>query len=217
MAVAPNSAASSRDYSEHIDKKCYYCHNVFMPKTMTDDEAAVRRARILTAARWCFLNFGFAKTAFEDIAKRANLSRTLLYRIFKDKEEIYQAVFADWLVSRHPAAKRAAKGPGSPYERLLGVCRLMALEPWAEMVGAPMGPEFLAVCERIDPENEALYREVVHECVAAILGDEASAEVFLLALDGLFADQPSMEVLEQRTQLLVARFAPRSPKKGVRP
>jgi len=110
---------------------------------MTDNEAAVRRARILTAARWCFLNFGFAKTAFEDIAKRANLSRTLLYRIFKNKEEIYQAVFVDWLVSRHPAAKQAAKGQGSPYERLLSVCRLLALEPWAEMVGAPMGREFL--------------------------------------------------------------------------
>ncbi len=47
----------------------------------------------------------------------------------------------------------------------------MALEPWAEMVGAPMGHEFLGVCERIDSESEALYREVMHECVAAILGD----------------------------------------------
>jgi AcrR family transcriptional regulator len=187
-----------------------------MPATMTDDEAAVRRARILTAARWCFLNFGFAKTAFEDIAKRAHLSRTLLYRIFNNKEEIYQAVFVDWLVSRRPAAKQAAKGPGSPYERLLSVCRLMALEPWAEMLGAPMGREFLEVCERIDPESEALYRKVVRECVATILRDEASAEVFLFALDGLLADQPSMEVLEQRTRLLAARFAPRSSKKGPR-
>ena len=161
-----------------------------------DDEAAARRAKILTAARWCFLNFGFAKTAFEDIAKRAHLSRTLLYRIFKDKEDIYRAVFVDWLVSRRPAAKQAAKGPGSPYERLLSVCRLMVFEPWAEMVGTPMGSEFLDACERIDPESEALYRKIAHECVAAILGDEASAEVFLLALDGLLADQPSMEVLE---------------------
>jgi TetR/AcrR family transcriptional regulator, transcriptional repressor of aconitase len=183
---------------------------------MTDDEAAARRARILTAARWCFLNFGFAKTAFEDIARRAGLSRTLLYRIFKDKEDICRAVFVDWLVSRHPAAKEAANGPGSAYERLLSVCRLMALEPWAEMVGAPMGSEFLQACERIDPESEALYRKVALECVAAILGDEASAEVFLLALDGLLTDQPSMEVLEQRTQLLAARFAPHSSKKGVR-
>jgi TetR/AcrR family transcriptional regulator, transcriptional repressor of aconitase len=201
---------------ERFDNRCANCHNVFMPATMTDEEAAARRARILTAARWCFLNFGFAKTAFEDIARRAGLSRTLLYRIFKDKEDIYRAVFVDWLVSRHPAAKEAANGPGSAYERLLSVCRLMALEPWAEMVGAPMGSEFLEACERIDPESEALYRKVALECVAAILGDEASAEVFLLALDGLLADQPSMEVLEQRTQLLAARFAPRSSKKGAR-
>jgi AcrR family transcriptional regulator len=181
---------------------------------MTDNEGARRRTEILTAARWCFLNFGFAKTAFEDIAKRANLSRTLLYRIFKNKEEIYQAVFADWLVSRRPAAKQAAKGPGGRYERLLSVCRLLALEPWAEIVGTAMGREFLKACERIDPKSEALYHKVAHECVAAILGDEASAEVFLLALDGLFTDQPSMEVVERRVRHLAARFAPRSSRKG---
>ncbi|WP_044900849.1 TetR/AcrR family transcriptional regulator [Myxococcus stipitatus] len=183
---------------------------------MTDEEAAARRARVLLAARWCFLNFGFAKTAFEDIARRANLSRTLLYRVFKDKEDIYRAVFVDWLVSRHPAARKAAKEPGSPLERLLGVCRLMVLEPWAEMVGAPMGPEFFEACERIDPEADALHRKVARECVATILGDEASAEVFLLALDGLLADQPPVDVLERRTQLLAERFAPKSSKKGTR-
>ncbi len=187
-----------------------------MPATMTDTEVALRRARVLTAARWCFLNFGYAKTAFEDIAKRANLSRTLLYRLFADKEQIYQAVFVDWLVSRHPAAKQITNGPGSSYDRLLGVCRLMAIEPWAEMVGTPMGREFLETCGRIDPEGEALYRRVLHECVAAILGDAASAEVFLLALDGLLADRPSVEVLERRTQLLAERFAPRPTEKGVR-
>jgi len=185
-----------------------------MPATMTDDEATARRARVLVAARWCFLNFGFAKTSFEDIAKRAKLSRTLLYRIFKDKEDIYRAVFTDWLVSRAPAARQAANGPGRPYERLLSVCRLLVFEPWAEMVGAAMGSEFLEACERIDPESEALLRKVSLECVAAILGDEASAEVFLLALDGLLADQPAMALMEERTQLLAARFAPRSAKKG---
>src|SRR5215470_17063534 len=143
MTSPLNLSASTRDHSTRFYIRRSHCHNVFMPATMTDEKAALRRARILTAAHWCFLNFGFAKTAFEDIAKRANLSRTLLYRIFKDKEEIYRAVFVDWLVSRRPAAKQAAKGPGSPYERLLGVCRLMAIEPWTEMVSAPMGGEFL--------------------------------------------------------------------------
>ena len=71
----------------------------------------------------------------------------------------------------------------------------------------------MEACELIDPKSEALYRKVVFECVAAILGDEASTEVFLLALDGLFADKPSMEVLEGRTKLLAARFAPHTTKK----
>jgi AcrR family transcriptional regulator len=185
-----------------------------MPATMTDNDAAARRMKVLAAARWYFLNFGFAKTSFEDIAKRAGLSRTLLYRLFKNKEEIYSAVFVDWLVSRQPAAKAAANGQGSAFERLLNVCRLLALEPWEEMAGAPMGNEFLAICEEIDPESEALYRKVSLGCVTAILGDKASAEVFLLALDGLFLDQPVMKVLAQRTQLLVEKFAPRSSKKG---
>ena len=188
-----------------------------MPKPLTDAEAALRRAAVLTAARWCFLNFGFAKTTFEDIARRAKLSRTLLYRLFKDKEEIYTALFVAWLVSRQPAAQQAAKGLGTSYERLLSVCRLLVLEPWAEMIDAPMGHEFLEACERIDPQSDALYRKVTHACVAAILGDEASTEVFLLALDGLLADQPSTEVLERRTQLLVARFAPRTARPRIYP
>jgi AcrR family transcriptional regulator len=81
-----------------------------------------RRSAILTAARWRFLNFGFAKTSLEDIAKRANISRTLLYRHFKDKEDIFRAVFVDLLVARHPAAREAAAGAGDQYARLLAVC-----------------------------------------------------------------------------------------------
>jgi len=183
---------------------------------MTDDEAAVRREKVVLAARWCFLNFGFAKTSLEDIAKRARLSRTLLYRIFKDKEDIFRAVFVDWFVSRHPAARRAADAGGSRYERLLHVCHLLLLDAWAEMVGAPMGHEFFDACERIDPEIEARHREVALECVAAIVGDQESAEVFLLALEGLLADEPTVELLERRTRLLAARFVPPTKEKRVR-
>lgn len=175
---------------------------------MKEDEAAARRAKVLDAARWCFLNFGFSKTSFEDIAKRADISRTLLYRIFKDKEDVFTAVFAHWLVARHPAAQQAATGPGDPCERLLAVCKVMVLEPWADMVTAPMGTEFFDACERIDPEIEARHRKVALQCVKAILGSEADAEVFLLALDGLLADQPAVAVLERRLRILAERFVP---------
>jgi AcrR family transcriptional regulator len=165
-----------------------------------------RLAAILSAARWCFLNFGFSKTSLEDIAKRANISRTLLYRFFKGKEEIFKAVFVDWLIARHPAAQQAAAASGDPYERLLTVCRVMAFDPWADMVGAPMGSEFFEACGRVDPDIDAYHRKVALQCVAAILGDEKSAEVFILALNGLLADKPKTDVLESRIQILAARF-----------
>jgi hypothetical protein len=117
-------------------------------------------------------------------------------------------VFSHWLVARHPEAQQAAAGPGSPCERLLTVCRVMVLEPWSDMVGAPMGAEFFDVCARIDPEIEARHRKVALQCVNAILGSEASAEVFLLALDGLLADQPSVAVLERRVRVLAEHFVP---------
>lgn len=177
-----------------------------MPTKLTDDVAAARRSRVLDAARWCFLNFGFSKTSFEDIARRAGISRTLLYRTFRNKEDVFTAVFEDWLVARHPAAREAAAGAGSAYERLVAVCRVMVIEPWAEMVGAPMAGEFFDACERIDPEIEALHRAVARECAAAILGDAEAATVFLLALDGLLADEPAPAMLEHRVEVLAGRF-----------
>jgi len=171
-----------------------------------------RRAKILNAAKWCFLNFGFGKTSFEDIAKRANLSRTLLYHFFKNKEDIFTAVFTDWLVSRHPAAQQAATAAGSPYERLLNVCRLMVLEPWSDMVSAPMGSEFFDICERLDPAVDAQHREVALQCVTTIIGNKEVAEIFLLALDGLLTDQPATGVLENRMRILAAHFTQPSTK-----
>lgn len=178
-----------------------------MVSKMTGDEASARRTNILQSARWCFLNFGFAKTSLDDISKRANISRTLLYRTFKDKEDIFTAVFEHWLLARIPLAREAVKSQSdSAYQRLLTICRIMVIEPWKDMVGAPMAGDFYDVCERIDPKISAKHRSAVLECAAEVLGNRAAAEVFILALDGLLADEPSVKVLERRAELLTERF-----------
>lgn len=178
-----------------------------MSLKLTEEGAAARRLNILLAARWCFLNFGFSKTSIDDISRRAGISRTLLYRVFQNKEEVFAAVFAHLLTSRQPEALQAAGAPGKAAERLLAVCRAMLLDPWAEMAGAPMASEFHGMCDRLQPEVFQQHNRVFLECVAAILGDEAAAEVFSLALDGLLADKPEPEVLEVRAAVLVERFA----------
>ncbi|MBV9495917.1 MAG: helix-turn-helix transcriptional regulator, partial [Acidobacteria bacterium] len=140
------------------------------------DEPA-RRAAVLRAARWCFLHFGYAKTSLEDIARRADLSRTLLYRMFRDKDDLFVAVFEDWLAAHHPAAEEVAagKGKGSKRRRLLEVCELLLLEPWAEMAGAPMAAEFHAVCARLDPGVEQRHRDVFRRSVRTILQEDDEA------------------------------------------
>lgn len=183
---------------------------------MSNEQTAARRAKVLSAARWCFLNFGFEKTSLDDIATRADLSRTLLYRLFENKEAVYRAVFADWLLSREPEAMAAAKGSGSQFERLLRICKLTVVEPWTEMVSAPVGDAFFDICERIDPESEVLFRRVMLDCVDAVLDDAESSQVFLLALDGLLGDRPSVDDLQQRIEVLSARFAAPVTKRGTR-
>lgn len=178
---------------------------------LTSDHQETRRIEVLDAARWCFLNFGFAKTSLDDIAKRANISRTLLYRTYKNKEDIFKAVFRHWLMAHLPEAEETAARSGDPYQRLLDVCRIVVVDPWNEMYGAPMAHEFFDSCDRIDEETSALHRRTAIACFAKILGDQAAADVFVLALDGLLGDEPKTEVLAERVKLLATRFATPSP------
>ncbi len=177
-----------------------------LTQTKKKNDAAARRTSIVQAARWCFLHFGYGKTSLEDIAKRANITRTLLYRLFENKEAIYLGVFEDWVETRYPAATQAAIGPGSKADRLFNVCEVMLLDPWVEIEGAPMAHEFHDMCARIEPEIEARYQEVMLQNVQAILESKELAEVFLLALDGLQADMPTGAVLRRRVTLLIDRF-----------
>jgi AcrR family transcriptional regulator len=177
-----------------------------MTEQLSATLAHERRTQVLLAARWCFLHFGFAKTSMEDIAKRAHLSRTLLYRMFKNKEDIFRSMFEDMFRDRYPAAEQIAASRGSRVERLTRACELLLLEPWAEMIGAPMAAEFYEVCSRIAPAAEAKHQKALLGVVQQILGSKEDAEVFLLSLDGLHGDLPSPRVLRRRVDILIARF-----------
>ena len=83
-----------------------------------------------------------ARRQVEGHRARVQAARIPHGHVFKDEEDVFTAVFSHGLVARHPEAQEAAAGRGSPRERLLAVCRVMVLEPWSDMVTAPMGAEF---------------------------------------------------------------------------
>lgn len=77
-----------------------------------------RRGMILEALYFCIAEKGYRRTSITDIAGKANISRGLLYRYFKDKEEI-QMELLDYFVKDYitPLLWDVAKIP-DPYEKL---------------------------------------------------------------------------------------------------
>src|SRR5258708_13226490 len=112
-----------------------------MQKKSFDRDAARRRV-ILDAARDCILKFGYAKSSLEDIAKQAAVSRPLIYRKFKSKEEIFGAVLEDLFETQYRAAEHALAKPGSRREKLMSVYEALLLDPGRELIAqTPIGPE----------------------------------------------------------------------------
>jgi AcrR family transcriptional regulator len=112
-----------------------------------------RRAEVLDAALLTFARFGYRKTAMEDVAKAARISRPGLYFLFASKEELFRV-----------AASRALEEDVREAERLLGVVgrplpdRLLdAFDQWAGRYTGPMAADIATVIE----DNPDLLGDIV--------------------------------------------------------
>jgi TetR/AcrR family transcriptional regulator, transcriptional repressor of aconitase len=168
---------------------------------------AERRRAILDAALACFSRFGYAKTSLDDIARRANLSRPLLYRKYRNKEAIFSAVYDDVFEARYPIAERILAGRGSRRDKLLRIYEVLCVETWALVMDAPMAQEFHDACMQVIPEIHAKHERKLLELTRGVLGSRDAAFVLMLAVDGLFVDLPSVAVLRKRLRVLIDRFA----------
>jgi AcrR family transcriptional regulator len=166
---------------------------------------SARRAAILEAAKTCFLRFGYGKTSLDDIAQEAGLSRPLLYRKYANKEAIFSAVYDAVFLARFEQAAPIAAGPGNADDKLIAMCETVWVEPYAMILKAPRPAEFWAACDEVIPEILADHRRRWRALVSKVLAKEL-VEVFDLALDGLWADEPSVAVFRRRMTVLVKRF-----------
>src|ERR1700746_2180201 len=177
-----------------------------MQKKSFDRDAARRRV-ILDAARDCILKFGYAKSSLEDIANQAAISRPLIYRKFKSKEEIFGAVLEDIFEAQYRAAEHALSKPGSKRERLMSLYEALLLDPWKELiVDAPMGAEFYGACRRVTPDIYERRRKIQLKYTQSVLGDKEASEIFMLAVDGFTQDLPAPKVLRRRLEVLIDGF-----------
>jgi AcrR family transcriptional regulator len=164
-----------------------------------------RRREILDAAMKCFLRFGYGKTSLDDIAKEAALSRPLLYRKFANKEAIFAALYDHLFLTQFEKAEPIVAGRGSKADKLLRMIEVVCIEPYAVILQAPQAEEFIAACKTVIPEMLEDHARRWHALLGQVLPKDL-IEVFELALDGLYSDQPSVATYRKRVATLVARF-----------
>ena len=63
------------------------------PRTRREERAEATREALVAAARELFTDKGFARTPTEEIIARAGASRGAMYHHFKDKTDLFRAVF----------------------------------------------------------------------------------------------------------------------------
>jgi len=110
------------------------------------DRKAETRAALVGAARRLFTERGYAATPTEEIIRGANASRGALYHHFRDKEEVFRAVYEE--VDREVVGKivAAAGGQEDAWDRLVVGCRTYlaaSLDPAVQQIVLLDGPAVL--------------------------------------------------------------------------
>ncbi|HEX4949316.1 MAG TPA: helix-turn-helix domain-containing protein [Blastocatellia bacterium] len=173
----------------------------------TADKHAARRNAIIAAALECFLQYGFAKTSLDDIARRAGLSRPLLYLLFKNKEELFVETLRSLYLREIDNARLVLDLNLSNKEKLIRIYDELYLKPWTYIYKSPSGKEFIEQCHKFFPQLDAEYEKAVLKLLLPIFADKETAQLFMLCVDGLYPDDPTPAVLGKRIRLLIERFS----------
>ena len=110
------------------------------------EQSEVTRTALVAAARELFATKGFAETSTEEIVQRAQVTRGALYHHYRDKQDLFRAVFEEMESTLARRALRAAMKASSPLERIqLGFADYLdaCLEPAVQRIVLVEGPSVL--------------------------------------------------------------------------
>lgn len=86
------------------------------------DRAAATRSELLAVARRLFAERGFAGTSTEDLVREAGVTRGALYHHFRDKRDLFRAVFTDVEEEVNARVSAATMGEAEPWDGLVAGC-----------------------------------------------------------------------------------------------
>lgn len=183
--------------------------------SMSTDEAAQRREKIVAHAVDVFGRYGFRRTSMELLAEAAGASRPALYQHFRNKRDVFAAV-AELVGARMAEeARAAATDGGSAAERLYAVLAVK-LETALGVSGPGHLAELVAEADAMaldgrgpveqpltDVLEEVVAREAGIDPGAAGMRAREAAELLLDATAGIGGADGSAEVRRRRLRQLV--------------
>lgn len=116
------------------------------------EEKDRRRTEIVEAAEGLYREVGWDAVTMEGVAKRARLSRALVYVYFKDKQDLHFAISVRALETLEKRFEEASARPQSGLEKIIAIGR-------AYMAYAHEFPMYFDACARLElhaPDASAL-------------------------------------------------------------
>jgi AcrR family transcriptional regulator len=145
--------------------------NVIMDKDTKIADDGLTTVKIVEAARSQIRRHGEAKTNIVDIARALGTSHTTIYRHFRSKADVFDAIVAATMQDEEELARTFVDSSDPASDRLLGM--LLALHR-RKRERFECDPEVYALYKRVLEERPDLvrnYREATTRLLAAILAD----------------------------------------------
>ena len=168
-----------------------------------------RRARILIGATKVFLAYGFQRTTMDDIARAAEISRTALYVLFRNKTDIYRALASEFLEQSVAQTRTVLARREVPLAERFQEATSCFMQLIDEVEGAPHGQELVDMQSSLAgdiiaagrEELAGIFREAIEADALASgrkldaigLTPAGMAEMLLDAIDGMKMRRPGRE------------------------
>jgi AcrR family transcriptional regulator len=147
--------------------------SIYVDVMTKDTDEAISPDKILDAARAQIRRHGQAKTNIVDIAKALGTSHTTIYRHFRSKAQVFDAIVANTMKDEEDLAQAFVRSTEPGSERLLGMVLALHRRKRERLEG--------------DPEVYELYRRVLEESPELVQNYSAAMTGLLVSIveDGI--------------------------------
>jgi AcrR family transcriptional regulator len=188
-----------------------------------DSKSNTKRDLILNAAAECFTRYGFKRTAMDDIAQAAGVSRAALYLLFQNKEDIFRSLSEKLYGEALARAEAALRSELGFRDRVMAAFEGKDMELVKLVKSSPHGSELIDLNHAIgadifsntEKRFEALLTQSIQE--AEGLGEialsrvgftpEQCAALLIACSHGVKRASSGIAEYQQRLQHLVSVFS----------